>query len=315
MPSQNEWKKDCRKAFEVVEQTPHIRPKAISKELNMRPTTAGALLKDAINQGYIFGPQLIKKSYKNFAEHIHLSICKDPYEMFKNYKGEKDVIFHAIMDGFANFRIVSRKKLDINSLIYGLRTDYLISVPPDRDWGQSTTHMRTMVQQFDLKEYTPKNYITARWNEEIEWTELDEILYNEFKYNVRRPVAHVMKKLNIQRDVIKDWFEKVPDYCTVFTSFYPETINNYEPYVYVFKTDYEDFIIEVFSELPTTVWFFKVCDNLMVYTWIDRGSMNKANCSLSEISRLHIFLVIEDLLKKEIIKSEQHAIDQCYWRA
>ena len=313
MPSLNEWKKYWD-IYQVVEQNPWIRPKAISNVLNMRPTTAGALLKEAVDLGHIVGPQIRKRSFKPFAEHMYFAKFKYPGEMYQKYMEEKDIIFHSIMDGFANFRIVSKKQLDINALMYGLRTDYLISVPPYRDWGSSTIRMRTMINNFNPKEYTPKNYIKAHWHESVEWTELDEILFNEFKYNLRKPVAHVMKKCNINRKVINDWFKKLPLYCTVFTSFFPQTIKEYEPYIYLFETEYEDFVIEVFSELPTTVWFFKVADTLVLYTWLDRGSIGMADYRTPEINTLHTLLMLRDFLKKEIVTKEQHAFVQCYWR-
>jgi hypothetical protein len=307
-------KNEYRKAFEVVEQTPRIRPKAVSKELNIRPTTAGALIKDAITQGYIVGPQIRIMSFKNLAEYVYFAKYRYPGEVYQQYVENKDIIYHAIMDGFANMLIISKKKLNIDALFYGLRTDYLFSLPPDCDWVTSAVRMRTMVEQFNPKEYTPKNYITNHWDKTVEWTELDEILYSEFKYNLRKPVIHIMEKHGIQRNVIKDWLKTVPDYCTVFTGYYPETVTMYEPYVYLFETEYEDFIIDLFSQLPTSTWFFKVADNLLLYTWIDRGSMGMVDYRMPEISTLYTVFLREELLKREIVINEAHAHVQFYWR-
>lgn len=304
-----------RKIFELWHETPRISNKDMWEILGVMYRTLRQRVTEAVDQGYIVGPQLIKKSYKNFAEYIYFAEFKYPGEMYQKYIENNDVIFHAIMEGFSNFRIVSRTELDIDALLYGLRTDYLISFPPYRDWMESIQYMRTMVQQFDPKEYTPKKYITNHWDKIIEWTKEYEILYEEFKYDLRLPFDPIARdKHNIYGRVAYEWLDTIQKYCTVFTSYYPESISAYEPYVYVFETDYEDFVIELFSQLPTTVWFFKVTDKLLLYTWMKRGSMKIEDYRTPEIGKLHTFLMLRELLKKGIIKSELHAVDQFYWR-
>ncbi|MGC1121353.1 MAG: hypothetical protein WBA22_09685, partial [Candidatus Methanofastidiosia archaeon] len=75
-----------------------------------------------------------------------------------------------------------------------------------------------------------------------------------------------------------------------------------------------DFVIELFSQLPTTTWFYRVSDNLFLDVWLDRGSMKSDDYLMQDINRLHIPLLVRELLKREIIRSEAHAVVQCYWR-
>ncbi len=314
--TQQEKKDQTRKIFELWYETPRISNKDMWEILGVMYRTLRHRVTKAVDRGYIVGPQIRKKSYKNFPEYVCLANCKDPIEMYEKYKEDKDIIFHAVMDGFANFRIISKKKLNIKgSLFSGLRTDYLISFPPYRDWDESVLHMHNMIEQFNPKEYTPKHLIKNHWDKEIEWTSEYETLYQEFKYNLRRPFDPIARdKHNIYGRTAYEWLERLPECCTVFTSYYPATIKRYEPYVYLFETEYEDFVIDVFSQLPSTVWFFTVDDKLLLYTWMDRGSMKNVGYRTREISKLHTLLVIEDLLKKEIVTTEAHALVQCYWR-
>jgi hypothetical protein len=305
-----------RQIFELWHETPRISNKDMWEILGVMYRTLRERVTNAVDLGYIVGPQIRKKSFKNFPEHVCLADCMYPGEMYKKYAENKGVIYHAIMDGFATFLIISRKELNIKgSLFSGLRTDYLMSFPPYRDWDESVVYMRNMIEQFNPDAYTPKNYITNHWNKTVEWPDEYETLYQEFKYNLRLPFDPIARdKHNIYGRVAYEWLERLSEYCTVFTSYFPQTIKGYEPYVYLFETDYEDFIIDLFSQLPSTVWFFKVADKLLLYTWMDRGSMKNVEYRTREISKLHTLLVIEDLLKREIVTNEQHAFVQCYWR-
>ncbi|MBU7000643.1 MAG: hypothetical protein HXS51_07765 [Theionarchaea archaeon] len=42
--------------------------------------------------------------------------------------------------------------------------------------------------------------------------------------------------------------------------------------------------------------------------------MKSDDYAMQDINRLHIPLLVRELLKRGIIKSEAHALVQCYWR-
>ena len=314
MPTKKEPKKGTRSVFSELHKTPRIQPKEAAKTLQMRPSSVGVIIREAREQKFIVGPQIRKMSFEPFKECVHFAIVEDPDVLYQKYKQNKDIIHHSVLDGFCNFSFISEKHFDLEKmLISGDRTDYHISYPPNLSWSTSLPRMGEMVQAFDPATYTPKHYLKTRWDETVFWTELDEILYREFKYDLRRPIAPIMKKYHIQRHVIDEWLKRVPEYCTVFTSYFPETVYAYDSRVYMFETDYEDFLIDVFSLLPTTAWFYRVSNKLFIHTWLDRGSMRSAT-PLEDISMLHMFSLMRNLKKKEIIKSESHAEVICYWR-
>jgi hypothetical protein len=311
----DERKEQFRTIFELWYKNPRMEIQEIGEVLELNYRTVKSRIEEAVTQGYIVGPQIRKKSFKPFKEYVHFAIFEDPDVLYQEYRWNKDIIHHAVLDGFCNFSFISEKHFDLEGiLVSGDRTDYHISYPPNLSWSTSLPRMGEMVQAFDPATYTPKHYLKTHWDEKIYWTELDETLYGEFKYDFRKPLNTIArKKYNMYKRDADRWLKKVPECCTVFTSYFPESIFAYDSCVYMFETDYEDFLIDVFSLLPTTAWFYRVSNKLFIHTWLDRGSMRSAT-PLEDISMLHMISLMRNLKKKEIIKSEAHAEVICYWR-
>jgi hypothetical protein len=310
-----EWRRDFRIIFNTLDRNPRIPVRSLSKILRLRPSNAGKRLKDAFEKGYIVGPQIRKKSFSNFAEYIYFVRSDDPIGLFRECTQDTDVVYHTLMDGFSNLRIISLRELDLDGIIVGgRRSDYHISHAPDHSWEHSIKTMQNMLDTFDPVTSVPRGFINTHWGESIEWNERDEILFRELKYDLRKPATPLMKTHHISADEISMWLERLPECCTIFTCYFPETVPAYDPYVFMVETDYEDFVISLFSQLPTTTWFYRVQDNLFLDVWLDRGSMKSGDYLMQDINRLHIPLLFRELLKKGIIRSEAHALVQCYWR-
>lgn len=111
-----------------------------------------------------------------------------------------------------------------------------------------------------------------------------------------------------------EWLERLPERCAIFTGYYPETLLAYDACLFMFNTEYEDFIIDLFSQLSTTCWFYRVSDNLIAETLLGKSSGGKENIHTRDVTELQIPLLVRDLVRKEILMSEAHAKVKCYWR-
>jgi hypothetical protein len=76
----------------------------------------------------------------------------------------------------------------------------------------------------------------------------------------------------------------------------------------------EDFVIDLFSELPTTCWFQRVSDTLIAHLWTTRGKMRKIDIRNKNFPELQISLLIQELLERGIIRKENHSYREFYWR-
>jgi hypothetical protein len=256
-----------RQIFNVMYWYPRIYGRAAYKRAELKQNIYGPKLIEALKYQYIVGPCLKKKSFENLVEIMYFIKCKNPRRTNFDFREDNNIVYHARLDGFCNLWTISKERIAVDGdvLIEGLPTDYHVSFPPDWTWDMGFNSMRNKIEAFNPDAYTPKYILTNHWDETVEWTELDEILYREFKYNIRKPIAPIMKKYNIQRATIKEWLKNVHEYCDICTYFYPASISEYDSYIYMFETDYEDFIIEVFSQLPTSALFFKIKDITIAY--------------------------------------------------
>jgi hypothetical protein len=169
------------------------------------------------------------------------------------------------------------------------------------------------VERFDPADYEPKGIIQTHYDEQIEWGEEDEILYRYFKYDLRKPLDPLIKKGYTKNKIYK-WLKKLPECCSIITKYYPQTRAAYDPYIFFFETDYEDFIIELFSEMPSSGLFFRVADTLVLFVQVERELLRRVDSDITEITQLHIPLLTRSLLKKGIVKSRAHALVNYHWR-
>ncbi len=308
-------KKQFRVIYEELTKDFRVYIKSLAKALQIDGHTASKRLREALEKGYIFLPQLRRRSYANFKEYMYFVNCKRSLPLFEKYKEDKRVVYHAVMSGFANLWIVSNEELDIEGdIISGLRSDYYVAYAPRHPWKRAMREMQKMAEQFDPAQYEPEGIIKIHWNESLDWWDSEfEKLFREFKCNGRKTLTPVMKRHLISSGKFYKFLKRLPECCTVFTQYFPDSILAYDPYLFMFETDYEDFIVELFSQLPTFSLFFKVSNKLFVLANIERASIRRVGLNMSDISQAHLLHLVEDLLDQGILKSEAHAIVEYSW--
>ena len=314
--SPEERRRQYRIIYESLYENARITNIDISEKIEMSRITASNRLKDAFEHGYITRPQIRKRSYANLKQYMFFVDCKDPLESYLQYKEEQNVVYHAVMDGFANLWVTSLDKMIIqgNILVGGPVSDMHVSFAPFRSWDEAKKIMWEKVEEFDPEQYEPNGIIQTHYDEKIEWDEEDELLYRYFKYDLRKPLHPIARKNHISDQRAWDWLKKLPQCCSIITKYYPQTRAAYDPYIFIFETEYEDFIIELFSEMPSSSLFFRVADTLVLFVHVERELLRRVDSKLNEVTQLFIPLLTRSLVKKEIVKSRAHAIVNYHWR-
>jgi len=303
-----------RAIYDILFRIPRAKIYEIARMLQIDRNAASNRLYEAFNRAYISKPQIRRRIYANMKEYSYFLQCENPSEFFSECLQNENIIYHAVMTGFANLWVLSNKELDFDCDVVasGLRSDYHVSYAPNHSWRTAVQIMREKVQNFNLKDYEPEKVIQNHWNETIEWDKEDEILFKEFNYDFRRPITPIIRKNLISWGKLEKWMQKLSKSCTIITHYYPKRISAYDPYLFVFKTDYEDFLINLFSELPTSSLSFKVSDKLCIYAYVKREFARIVETQ-SNIKELHIPTLAAELRRKGIIQKEAHSIVECYW--
>lgn len=305
--------REYRIIYELLWKEPRLFVNDISPALKIDRSTAGKRLLHAFDEGYILKPQMRRRSFSNFLEYIYLLKCDRPNKAFSDYTEDRNVSYHAKLLGSPNLLVMSKTKIDSEYNIFeGIRSDFHVSFAPDHSWDTTIDIMWEKIKAFNPRNYTPEGILQTHWNETIDWDSEYEDLFRILKYDLRQSFTPIRKKTLISSGKFYDWLRNLETYCTVFTLFYPDSISGYDPYVWIFESDYEDFLINLFSELPTSVIFFKVDKKIFIFTHIERQYVRTFDfCKPRE---LQILLLVDKLQDRGIVKSEEHTVIECYWR-
>lgn len=316
MVKHEDRKKDFRIIYEELFRDFRIYRKKIAKALKIDDHTASNRLKEAFEEVYISFPQLRKRSYANLKEYVYIVRSENALQLLMEYIENNNIVFHCVMVGYANLWIVSKEPIDIEGIILveGLRSDYYVAYAPNHSWKKAIEKMWKMIENFDPSQYIPKGIIKTHWDETLDWWDPEfETLYREFKYNGRKKYQPIMDEHHINSRKIQEFLENANICCTVFSRYFPDSIFSYDPTLFIFETDYEDFIIDLFSELPTSSCFFKVGDFLLIYAHTQKSIMRKPSLTMSDISEMHIPLMMEELVSRGIIKKREYSIIRYGW--
>ncbi|MBU7044885.1 MAG: hypothetical protein HXS54_00495, partial [Theionarchaea archaeon] len=279
------------------------------------PKIAATRLKMAYESGFVSAPDIRKKSYENLREYIYFIKCEDPEFLYLKYREDPNVIYVVKAVGFFNLWITVKNKMDTDGeiILEGFRSDYHVSYAPDRTWDTAMEIMQKRIANFDSKSFNPQHILENHFDETIDWDEEDELLYRYFKYDLRKPFTPLMREHGISKDKIDSFLNRLPNTCTIATHYYPESLPLYDTYLFMFETNFEDFIIDLFSELPSSVSFFKVENRLLANVYVPWQVVRKSDLQVAP-GNYYIPLLLMDLLRKGIIKKKEYAILEYFWR-
>jgi len=314
--SKEEEGRQFRVIYEAFYGWPRIFVKDMAELLHISPEMASNKIKKAILLGWISRPQIRRRIFANLKEFVYILRCKNPVKFFSEFVDDENIIYHALTGGPGNLWVVTKKEMDFQCdvLINGLRSDYHVSFAPDYSQETSMNYMWKAAREFNLKDYEPEGIIKSHRNETIEWDSEYEKLFGEFNHDLTKPISPIMKRNLISWTKVEKWLKNLSSYCTIITHYYPGGIKSYDPYLFMFETDYEDFMINLLSKLPTTALFFKVSDMLFSLAYIKREYIRVVN-SQTHILKLQIPSLMAELREKGIIRNEAHGIVECYWNS
>jgi len=298
-------KREYRIIYELVDSKPRINVKDVASILDSDRHSTSNRLKEAFTLGYVLKPQVRKRSYQNMKEYMYFLQCENPLDTFEKYRNDETVVYQAVMGGPTNLWMITTKERDVDGsiMVKGLRSDYYVACAPEVTWEDSIAKIHTKISQFDPELYYPQKRIQTHWNEFIQWDEEDEKLFDAFQYNLRRKLTPIMKENLISGEKIYKWFDRLNETCTMYTQFFPEGIGNYDPYVLVVDTHYEDFVIDLFSQFPTSTLFFRVQDHLFCYLSVRKACLKKIAGPIKSIEDLKIPFILRILNQKGYIST------------
>lgn len=308
--SNNKRKGNYHKIFEQIFENPTMSIYDISQKSGLSRNTVSKYLGEMYARNVLHGPQIRMNPASNYREYIYLMNFKDPFQVFEGLKGFPHVLYHVMTFGEWNVMLVANRPLDFSKLVgfesmvrQGVRGHSYTPKVEYTSWEESYQKSQELVAHFDPSRIEPKD---RRVGPPLEWGEDEWKLFYTYKFNMRKKITPTLRKIGVRYETYSKWVQTLRDHCTIHTGFYPEGYQNYMTYCFLFSSDHEKSIRQLFSTFPTTPFMVEIGNQLMVF----------ANMISSHITR-KVFCIIYDMKRKEMIKGFKQAVAvfHCYHRS
>jgi hypothetical protein len=281
---------------------PWIPNKQIAKLVNRSISTVDRYAKIAEEETIVPTPQL----RLNFPfRKVALLLFEDKWRAYNElqeysgitylsaYQGDWDIT--AMYDGFVDFSQVTGYKGKVMEESVGKIFTQKVKYT---SWEPCFATMETLLEKSDIEESTIKcSSSYPDWNDD-HWK-----MFNYFKLNVRRKFSHLRKEHPISWRCFEEWKQDLVDYCAIITYYFPEGYQTYDSFTLCFKTDYDKYIVTLFSTFPTSSVFYKMGRYFLVDIFVP---------SDYEL-QMRIYNIVSQLLNKGIITDCIDGSRIMYW--
>jgi hypothetical protein len=249
--------------FSYVNKESRIPFAEIARRMGKDKRTISSWWKIAVENRIIIPPVLRKKSFSNFREYVYFLKVRDPSKLFDQLKDNREITYYMVQTGFSNFGITSSRPIDPpgNVILWGEKSDYYISTPPDHSFRKAINIIEKKLGSIENATSSPLIYHNCPYEP---WDKKDEILYQEFCNDFRKPLTPVMRKHQIYSDKIMKWIRSSHEFGQIITYYFPNGEAVYLPSIFMLKTDHDSLIIDIFSQLPLTSTYYRLGTHLIM---------------------------------------------------
>jgi hypothetical protein len=190
---------------------------------------------------------------------------------------------------------------DEDIILSGTRSDYHVSIPPDRTFQKAAERIGEKLKTIDQFEHQESPLLFRKGSYEP-WNKKKERLYDEFCNDLRKRLTRVMKRAHVNSDTIMNWVRTRNEFGHTITMFFPEGLHSYMPVTYALQTDFDSVLIDLFSELSTPSVFYRIDTTLLMTIYLPFFP--------SPETRIIPYKVLSILQKKELVNEYTNSVIQ-----
>lgn len=244
-------------------ENPWISNKKVAKLLHRSISTVNRYAQQAEQTGQFWGPTL---GLFHPERKVALLLFKDKWKVFKHLREHPSINYVCVCQGDWDIMTIHDGPVDFSQIagykgkiMERAREQVFTPKVTFTSWEPCFEKMEAFLTQTeDLQKSTfnPKSH-HPEWDEE-EW----EMFYY-FRSNLRKNFSTLRKKRPISWRKYKEWKDSLEKYCTIVIEYYPKGYLQYDSITFCFRTDYEQYIVELLSNLPTTFFVYKTEEYLL----------------------------------------------------
>lgn len=299
MPALSDMEKKERyyKIFCQIYDNPRTQIYEISKALGIYRKSVSRALQEMYEQQILIGPGLRLKPVRDKPKVYYVLDFDDPFKAFERLGQNKNITYLGVV--FGDFPVIAAGSPDINfdkypgfkEVLYsGERGEMYTPAASPLEWEDCASRILKEIEKSD-------SWKKSTWVSQpvdISWDHQEWEFFLEFGGDIRRKIAPLVREQDVSFRRFYEWLNNVHQYTTIHTMFFPEGYASYTTYLFLFKTDYEYALRDLFSLLPTSPMFFKVGEYLLTMIYIRTDpliiSLSRAIYTLKERGILKDFM-------------------------
>ena len=268
---------------------PWISNKKVARLLNRSISTVNRYAKLAEEEGIIWNPTL---GVFHPERKVALLQFQNKLQAFTKLQEFMNIGYLCVCQGDWDITAIYDREVDFSQVpgyervvMKGFREMIFTSKVQYTTWEKCFSRMEALMQKDVQKSPIVYNPCYPEWDEE-EWA-----MYYYFRPNVRKKFSNLRKEYPVSWRKYERWKRGLRKYSTIMMEYYPEGNSIYDSAVLCFKTDYGKFIVDFFSHMPTTCFFYKVEEHMMVGIFVPQDYKKQ----------MKLYGLISQLIDNEII--------------
>lgn len=282
---------------------PWIPNNKVAKLLNRSISTINRCARHAEEGGIILNPSPKLKPHPQFK--AALLSFENKYSAIDELKSCKEIRFICMYHGDWDFRVTYDGPIDFREIPGHRKTvaDGVIGPGITPKVGYvSWEHCFESMEKF-LEERKIQKSAFDHQTRVPEWDAEDWKLYYYFLPDLRKSFNQLRKETLISWRKYQEWKKNMTTSCTITTAFYPEGYLEYHDMTLCFQTDYEKYIADLFSLLPTSPLLFGVGEYFLANIFIPKD--------YEKLPR--VYNIIHQLLDRGIISDYRDGYGVVAW--
>ena len=281
---------------------PWIPNKKIAKLVNRPITTVDRYAKLAVKEGVIWGPSL---GLIHPDRRVALLLFDDKWKGYKALQEYENIGYVCVCQGDWDIMTIQHGEVDFShvpgykkTVIEGSREKVFTPRVKYTTWEKSFKTIETLIEEDEPLE---KSILTCDVSYP-DWDEEDWKLFDYFRPNVRKKFSVLRREHLISWRKYIEWKKSLRECCTIMVEYYPEGDAAYDNITFCFRTDYEKYIVELLSTLPSTCFVYKVREWLLANVFVPPDYSHQTR----------LYEIVSQLLNKNIVTEYMDAHNIAY---
>ena len=258
--------------YEELLQDERISLTSMARKLSLARNTVTSHYNYMIENEILLPPSMRLKMFEDLREYVYFLTFEKPMRVYQELEKNPEVVYHCLTSGAFDMVVITESPIDFEShpnykgcLLHGPRSDCHFPPKISRDtYEEAFTKIEKQVHEDEIKpaplpmEFPPRTIV---------WTDLEWKLFYDLKYNMRRTFTEIVKRHGISKWTFYKSYERIKENCIKLVSFYPRERPNYSDFYFIFKTDYQKALTDLFLQFPCSSMIWQVGNRLVA--WIN----------------------------------------------